>query len=653
KSAVTLQLDTLATLLASPVMADFTVGGKVVNLLNGPGTAIHDVVLTGAGTIDGNGAAWWAAFQANSALVRPRLIGIANCQNLTVTGLTLTNSPSFHLVPSQCQNVVITKVKIKAPATSPNTDGIDPANCDGVTITNCLIDTGDDNIAIKGGRRNLVGGAQRGREQLHLHGHYQWHPHQVRAGSGWPDSERELPQHNDDERAQPTHHQHGLCPQPEQRLPHRRAPGHGLLGDSLKVGQLAAHLVLNRVRAACRPGREQLVSRRGKNPAGAGRRPAAARRLARQPAAAAPAQPVARPGPAGRFRPRRACPSRARSAPAGGPGPRPGSGARTAARRAWAGARQLFRHRAGARPAPDAGRRPAGGARRSGPARKPMGQRCGTPSEVGVDCPNFTNPALPKHFSFQFWVAAVVTGVAAGLAAGLLMKLLRLPRWGADGRRPLAGPPLLAQAGLGTFLRYLAARGRAAAAGLPLQRGALRRAREPGGGARARVGSEGGGRGLWGGPGQPRPPHPARAAAAGRLRGRGGHGGRLQRPVWRGPLRAGSAAGLAGAARRAASAHRLVYCHLGLVAAAATGAHVHRARGGRYPGPARLERAFRAAGRGGVGRLRAAGGAGPPLPAGWQRPLVAAAGRVRRPGAGLGAVSRAAGQRPQRGAERH
>ena len=84
--------------------------------------------------------------------MRPRLIGLSNCQNLTVTGLTLTNSPSFHLVPSQCQNVVITKVKIKAPATSPNTDGIDPANCDGVTITNCRIDTGDDNIAIKGGR---------------------------------------------------------------------------------------------------------------------------------------------------------------------------------------------------------------------------------------------------------------------------------------------------------------------------------------------------------------------------------------------------------------------------------------------------------------------------------------------------------------------
>ncbi|MBO2031336.1 glycoside hydrolase family 28 protein [Siccationidurans ginsengisoli] len=176
KSSVTLRLDTLATLLASPHMADFTVGGKVVNLINGPSTPIHDVTLSGAGTIDGNGAPWWAAFQANSALVRPRLIYISACQNLTVTGLTLTNSPSFHLVPSQCQNVVINRVKIIAPATSPNTDGIDPANCNLVSITNCTIDTGDDCIAIKSGRVNnaLVDACQNltvtGCTFLHGHG---------------------------------------------------------------------------------------------------------------------------------------------------------------------------------------------------------------------------------------------------------------------------------------------------------------------------------------------------------------------------------------------------------------------------------------------------------------------------------------------------
>ncbi|QKG52908.1 glycoside hydrolase family 28 protein [Hymenobacter sp. BRD67] len=176
KSSVTLRLDTLATLLASPNMPDFTVNGKVVNLINGPGGAIHDVTLTGAGTIDGNGAPWWAAFQANSALVRPRLIYITSCQNLTVSGLTLTNSPSFHLVPSQCQNVVISKLKIIAPSNSPNTDGIDPANCNQVSITNCTIDTGDDCIAIKSGRVNgaLVDACQNltvtGCTFLHGHG---------------------------------------------------------------------------------------------------------------------------------------------------------------------------------------------------------------------------------------------------------------------------------------------------------------------------------------------------------------------------------------------------------------------------------------------------------------------------------------------------
>jgi len=40
--------------------------------------------------------------------------------------------------------------------------------------------------------------------------------------------------------------------------------------------------------------------------------------------------------------------------------------------------------------------------------------------------PNFTDPALPKHFSLRFWLVAGLTGVTAGIAAGLLMKLLRL-----------------------------------------------------------------------------------------------------------------------------------------------------------------------------------------------------------------------------------
>ena len=157
KSNVTLQLDTLSKLLASNVMSDFYVGGKTVDLINGSNisnTAIQNVTIKGKGIIDGNGAPWWAAYNANNSISRPRLIYILYCTNLTLDGITLTNSPSFHFVPNQCTNVIANNLKIIAPSNSPNTDGIDPSDCQTVSITNCYIDNGDDDIAIKGGRIN-------------------------------------------------------------------------------------------------------------------------------------------------------------------------------------------------------------------------------------------------------------------------------------------------------------------------------------------------------------------------------------------------------------------------------------------------------------------------------------------------------------------
>jgi len=157
KSYVTLQLDTLAELLASSNMSDFTSGSKTLNLINGTNssnTAIQNVTIKGKGIIDGNGAPWWNAYNANNSISRPRLVYINNCNYLTLDGITLQNSPSFHFVPNQCQNVVANNLKILAPSTSPNTDGIDPSDCQTVSITNCTIDNGDDNIAIKAGRIN-------------------------------------------------------------------------------------------------------------------------------------------------------------------------------------------------------------------------------------------------------------------------------------------------------------------------------------------------------------------------------------------------------------------------------------------------------------------------------------------------------------------
>ncbi len=109
----------------------------------------HDVEISGDGTIDGQGAAWWAAFRANREMThRPYMIKISNCTRVLVTGVTLQNSPMFHLVPQNCTDVTIRAITIHSPENAPNTDGIDPSGWN-FLIADCHIDTGDDNIAIK------------------------------------------------------------------------------------------------------------------------------------------------------------------------------------------------------------------------------------------------------------------------------------------------------------------------------------------------------------------------------------------------------------------------------------------------------------------------------------------------------------------------
>ena len=45
---------------------------------------------------------------------RPHLIRLERCAGVRVEGVTLTNSPMFHLVPSSCEDVVVKAVTITA-----------------------------------------------------------------------------------------------------------------------------------------------------------------------------------------------------------------------------------------------------------------------------------------------------------------------------------------------------------------------------------------------------------------------------------------------------------------------------------------------------------------------------------------------------------
>ena len=164
-SSLNLHLDAGAKLLFSQNFDDYRLeGGKYRPLVGASGC--HDLLVSGAGTFDGQGQPWWvierrvkaearARGLPDAEIGRPRMIVFENCQRVRLEGVTLANSPMYHFVPFRCEDVTVDGITILAPSDSPNTDGIDPSVSRRVLITRCRIDTGDDCIAVKAGARGF------------------------------------------------------------------------------------------------------------------------------------------------------------------------------------------------------------------------------------------------------------------------------------------------------------------------------------------------------------------------------------------------------------------------------------------------------------------------------------------------------------------
>ncbi len=159
RTDTTLRLEKGAMLKATDDPADYArtdKPGEFNHFLTGKD--LNNVVIEGEGIIDGSGQRWWIpaeeARQKKSGytLPRPNLIVLTRVNNLTVRGVTIQNAPKFHFVPTDCENVVVEDATFLAPERAPNTDAIDPSMCRNVTITRCLIDVGDDNVAVKSGK---------------------------------------------------------------------------------------------------------------------------------------------------------------------------------------------------------------------------------------------------------------------------------------------------------------------------------------------------------------------------------------------------------------------------------------------------------------------------------------------------------------------
>ena len=187
RSRTTLLLEAGATLKATDERADFQSerGRSFVPFIGG--TDLEEITIAGRGVIDGSGPKWWVPAEAarqktpGYTLPRPNLIVLTRVKGLVVRDVTLQNSPKFHLVPSECDDVLITNVTFLAPESAPNTDAIDPSLCRRVTITHCLIDVGDDNVAVKSGRH--LEGRQFGCEDITVTDCTLKHGHGVSIGS--------------------------------------------------------------------------------------------------------------------------------------------------------------------------------------------------------------------------------------------------------------------------------------------------------------------------------------------------------------------------------------------------------------------------------------------------------------------------------------
>ena len=95
--------------------------------------------------------------------MRPHLVNITDSKNVIVEGVTLRNSPKFHLVPTRIQNLIIEDVTIDCPWWAQNGDAMDPGNVQVALIARCHVSAGDDGICMKGGvgDKGVAAGPQR------------------------------------------------------------------------------------------------------------------------------------------------------------------------------------------------------------------------------------------------------------------------------------------------------------------------------------------------------------------------------------------------------------------------------------------------------------------------------------------------------------
>ncbi|XP_061349145.1 polygalacturonase-like [Gastrolobium bilobum] len=121
---------------------------------------LNGLKIVGGGTFDGQGKESWAFTENceknNDACARnPASLKFNDVTNVLVQNIRTVNPKGFHIFVTKSSNVRLRKLKLLAPETSPNTDGIHVSHSINVIISRNTIATGDDCVSMIQGVEKL------------------------------------------------------------------------------------------------------------------------------------------------------------------------------------------------------------------------------------------------------------------------------------------------------------------------------------------------------------------------------------------------------------------------------------------------------------------------------------------------------------------
>ena len=144
--------------------------------------SVENVAITGLGTINGSADVFfeggelfkptpgrptyrygikfqkgYSSRMEDPEVLRPgQCVVFVSCKNIRIIDISIINTTCWGLFIHGCENVQVRGYKAYNDRTFANTDGLDIDTCKNVVVSDCIIDTGDDAIAIRCDSKHLT-----------------------------------------------------------------------------------------------------------------------------------------------------------------------------------------------------------------------------------------------------------------------------------------------------------------------------------------------------------------------------------------------------------------------------------------------------------------------------------------------------------------